>query len=124
MELHSLWDKHGRSFLTRTRNLLSHSDSGCTVPIHRVIFWSRSLAGNSDRTSDNHFLRHRQRLRVHAITLALFFAVVPRVARAGGGDTPVTAIANPQATSSGSGTKWAIHISTRATLAGPALRRV
>jgi hypothetical protein len=109
MELHSLWDKHCRSLLTRTWNLLSCSHSGSAVPIHRVTFRSRTFTGNCDRASDNHFLRHRQRLRLHAITLALFFAVAPRAARAEG-DTPVTAIANPQATSSGSVSNNAVQV--------------
>ena len=88
-----------------SRSELRTSRSRSSFSILRVFPWARGKSIDRNRQDNNVLERHRQRISFHAIIALLLIS--PASAQEA---VPVTAIANPQATSSGSVTNSAVQV--------------
>lgn len=109
MELHSYRDKHQHSLNTSSRNTLYHLSEWCSIPVLGNLFWARNDQRHNCESHNNHNVGHRYNKCLHTIASALVLGVfaIPAYAE---GDTPITAVANPQATSTGSVTNQAVQV--------------
>ena len=109
MDLHGNGDKHPHSREPRSGNDLHSDQLGRTVPVLGVLSWARSIAGNVHRKNDNRHKRNGHAKRLYAVVAAGAMALAPLPSKA---ENPpsVTAIASPQATSSGSVTNQAVQV--------------
>ena len=109
MELHSYWDKHQYSRNTKGRNTLYHLSEWCSIPVLGNLFGTRNDQRHNCESQHNHNVRYRHNKCLHTIASALVLGVFATPAYAEG-DTPITAVANPQATSTGSVTNQAVQV--------------
>lgn len=109
MELHSYGNQHQYSLNTTSRNSIFHYAKWCSIPVLRNLFWARNDQGYNRDPKHNHNVGHRYYKCLHTIASALVItvSVTPAFAE---GDTPITAVANPQATSTGSVTNQAVQV--------------
>ena len=109
MELHSYWDKHQYSRNTKGRNTLHNLSEWCSIPVLRNLFWTRNDKRHNCDSINIHNVGHRYNKCLHTIASVLVLGAfaIPAYAE---GDTPITAVANPQATSSGSVTNQAVQV--------------
>ena len=109
MELHSYRDKHQHSHNTTSRNTLYHLSKWCSIPVLGNLFGSRNDKRHNCDSQYIHNVGHRYNKCLHTIAsaLVLIASATPVYAE---GDTPITAVANPQATSTGSVTNQAVQV--------------
>ena len=109
MELHSYRDKHQHSRNTTSRNTLYHLSKWCSIPVLGNLFGSRNDKRHNCDSQYIHNVGHRYNKCLHTIAsaLVLIASATPVYAE---GDTPITAVANPQATSTGSVTNQAVQV--------------
>ena len=107
MELHSNRNQHQLSRQSPARDELYSGNTRRSIPILGNLFrsWKESLYGN--RENHNGSVRNRQHIGIYAVAASVCFASFPALAE---GEQPITAIANPQATSSGSVTNQAVQV--------------
>ena len=105
MELHSYGNKYRRTFDTESRNIIQHYAEWCSIPVFRNIFWTRNVQRHNRTKNDNNKFSNRFYKCLYSVAALLLS--VPAYAE---GDTPITAVANPQATSSGSVTNQAVQV--------------
>ena len=104
MELYSNRNKHQRSQFSKRKHTIYNQRSRGTVPVFGNVHWTRNDQRNNGIKTNHGFLRNRFNFSLYPIIASLLFAT-PTYA-----ETPVTAIANPQATSSGSVTNQAVQV--------------
>ena len=109
MELHSHGDQYQHSLNTKSRNTLYHYGKWCSIPVLGNLFGTRNDQGHNSDTKHNHDVSHRFHKCLHTIASALVITASATPAFAEG-DVPVTAVANPQATSTGSVTNQAVQV--------------
>lgn len=109
MELHSHGDKYQYSLNTTGRNTLYHYAKWCSISVLRNLFWPWNDQRHNCDPKHNHNVSYRYNKCLHTIASALVLtaSVTPAFAE---GDVPVTAVANPQATSTGSVTNQAVQV--------------
>lgn len=109
MELHSYRDKHQHSRNTKSRNTLYHLSEWCSIPVLGNLFGSRNDQRHNCESQHNHNVGHGYYKCLHTIASALVLTAFATPVYAEG-DTPITAVANPQATSTGSVTNQAVQV--------------
>ena len=115
MELHSHGDQHQHSLNTSSRNTLHRFSEWCSIPVLGILFGTRNDQGHNCDSKHNHNVGDRHNLCIHPIkclhtiasALVLTVSVTPVYAE---GDVAVTAVAKPQATSTGSVTNQAVQV--------------
>ena len=104
MELYSDGNKHQRPRFTKREHTIYNQRSRSTVSVFGNVHWTRNDQRNNSIKTNHGFLRNRFNFSLYSVIASLLFAT-PAYA-----ETPVTAIANPQATSSGSVTNQAVQV--------------
>ena len=109
MELYSHRDKYQYPRNTQGRNTLYHLSKWCSIPVLGNLFGSRNDKRHNCDSQYIHNVGHRYNKCLHTIAsaLVLIASATPVYAE---GDTPITAVANPQATSTGSVTNQAVQV--------------
>ena len=109
MELHSNRSQHPVFRDSRTGSDVLPNNSGRAFPILGKLLGARRISSHRDQSHDGRRVGHRQHLRLYSVILGLCPLLTP-LAVVAAEDTPITAIANPQATSSGSVTNQAVQV--------------
>lgn len=109
MELHSHGDQYQYPINTTNRNTLHRFSEWCSIPVLGILFGTRNDQGHNCDSKHNYNVRYRYNKCLHTVASALVLtaSVTPAFAE---GDVPVTAVANPQATSTGSVTNQAVQV--------------
>jgi len=104
MELYSNGNKHKRTRFSQCEYTIYNKRAGSPISVLRNLYRTWNDQRNNGRKTNHGVLRDRFYFRLYPIVASLLFAT-PSFA-----ETPVTAIANPQATSSGSVTNQAVQV--------------
>lgn len=105
MELYSNRNQYRCSINAKSRNTIQYNGKWCSIPVLRNLFWSWNVQ-RYDRTKNHH---HNVGDGFYKCLYAIAALLISTPAYAEG-DTPITAVANPQATSSGSVTNQAVQV--------------
>lgn len=104
MELHGNGNKHKRPQFTKREHIIYNKRSRSPISVLRNLHWTWNDQRNNGTKTNHGVFRNRFYFRLYPVVASLLFAT-PSFA-----ETPVTAIANPQATSSGSVTNQAVQV--------------
>lgn len=109
MELHRHRNKCKCSKCSSTGNTIHNLSKWSSIPVLGNLFGSRNDQGHNGKSLDNHNVGYRYNKCLHTVASILVLGAFATPVYAEG-DTPITAVANPQATSTGSVTNQAVQV--------------